>query len=103
MAKAATLTKTRVIVHLNFKNGMEEKGLKLIEREIFDLLIDHGATGIELFQSADNPSHYFYAADWNTIEDAKRAQKEWEGKIKELQGCCTAAPKREFYNMKAHR
>lgn len=82
---------------------MEEKGIKMIEKEVFDILIDHGATGIELFQSAENPSHYFYAADWDSLEDAKSAQREWESKIKELQSCCAATPKREFYKLKAHR
>lgn len=93
-------SRCRVLVHFNFKKGSEEKGLKMIEKDIFELLEQKGCLGLELFQDAENPTHIYYSADWNSIEEAKRAQKEWEDVIATITNLCTSTPKREFYNLK---
>lgn len=92
---------TRVIVHFNFKKGMEEKGVTIIEDELFEFLKKSGCQKSELFQDAENPSHYYYTADWNSVNDAKKIQKEWESKTKELHTYCTNHPKREIYITKS--
>ncbi len=97
------MAKCRVLCEFDFKKGMEDKGLKLIEKNLFDLFLKHGALSVELFQDAENHSKYYYAADWNSLNDARKIQKEWEQQITELRSLCTNNPKREFYELKSSR
>lgn len=93
------MSRCRVLLNCVFKSGMEDKGFKAMEN-ISEFLLKKGCNQIEIFQDSNNPHHWYYAADWNSLDDAKRVQHEWEEKARELMHFCTNSPKREFFIVK---
>ena len=95
------MEKCSVIVTCKFKKGMEAAGRKIVEKEIVPTLLKAGSTGVRLLQDLDDGTHFSYIASWNSVEDARGAQAQWEEKAKGLKGCCTNTPHREFFREKA--
>jgi hypothetical protein len=92
----------RVIVHYHFKEGMEEQGIKFLERELIKKGQELGCHYIELWQNDRDASIIEGVAVWNNIEDARRFQSRWEKKEKELiDKYCTGMPEREFCKLRS--
>lgn len=91
----------RALVHYTFKKGMEAQGYQFLENELVKKAPSYGCHFIELWQNERDPSIVIGVAIWNDLEDARRFQKQWEGKEKELMKFSSEAPKREFYMLKS--
>lgn len=91
----------RAVVHYEFKKGMEEEGIKFLERELVKKAQNYGCHEIELLHSEKNPCHLIGIATWKNIEEAKKFQATWDAKEKEILRYCTDVPKREFFKMRS--
>lgn len=92
----------RVIVHYQFKQGMEEQGIRFLERELVHKGRELGCHYIELWQNEKDPTHVEGIAVWKNIEDARRFQAKWEKKEKELVAhYCVKNPRREFCKIRS--
>lgn len=91
----------RAIVHYHFKKGMEEKGIKFLERELLSKAQEFGCHGLELWQDERDPTFLVGIGAWNSIDDARRFQSHWDEKEKELIEFCESAPKREFLKIRS--
>ena len=91
----------RAVVHYHFKNGMEEEGVRFLERELIKKAKEYGCHDIELWQNDRDPAVFTGVALWNDIQDARRFQSLWEKKEKEFLRYCTGTPHREFYRVRA--
>ncbi len=92
----------RALVHYTFKKGMEAQGLKFLEDELLKKAQTYRCHFIELWQNERDPTIVVGVAIWNDLEDARRFQKQWEEKEKELMKFSAEAPKREFFMLKSN-
>lgn len=92
----------KALVHYHFKKGMEEQGIKFLERELVKKAHQYGCHGIDLLQSEKDPTLLIGVGYWNTIEEARQFQAIWVVKEKELLKFCVDRPVREFYRLRNH-
>ena len=90
----------RGIVHYHFKKGWEEKGLRLLEVELFKAAHEFGNHSFDLCFDEKDPSHVIGTSWWNSFDDAHRFQEVWEKKEKEILQHCMNEPKREIYKLR---
>lgn len=90
----------KAIVQYHFKKGMEEQGLKFLDKELIKKAQEYGCHGIELCQNEKDHTYLVGIALWNDIEDARRFQSLWDSKERELLRFCTSTPKREFFRVR---
>jgi hypothetical protein len=91
----------RALVHYTFNKGMEAQGLKFLENELVKKAQNYGCHFIELWQNERDPCIVVGVAIWNDLEEARRFQKQWEEKEKELMKFSSEAHKREFFMIKS--
>ncbi len=97
MKVGGTMGNYRAMVHYTFKKGMEAQGLKFLENELVKNAQKFGCHYIELWQNDRDPASVVGVAMWNDIEDARRFQKLWESKEREMMKFSSEAPRREFF------
>ncbi|NNM43404.1 MAG: hypothetical protein HKM07_03595 [Chlamydiae bacterium] len=90
------MSKYRAFVHYHFKKGMEEKGMKFLENELFKKAQTYGCHGLELLQNEVDSCQVLGIGFWNSLEEAKKFQSVWDSKEKELMEFCERKPNREF-------
>jgi quinol monooxygenase YgiN len=86
----------RAIVHYHLKNGMQNQALKFLENELIKHAQEFGCHNLEILQNETHPESIVGIATWNSLEDARRFQAEWQNKEEQLMRFCSAPPKREF-------
>ena len=90
----------RGIVHYHFRKGLEEKGIKLLEVELFKAAHEFGNHNFDICYDEKEPGHVIGTSWWNSFEEAHRFQKMWQRKEKEILEHCMGEPKREFYKLR---
>jgi len=91
------MTIYRGIVHYHFKKGWEEKGIKLLEVELFKAAHEFGNHSFDLCYNERDPGHVIGTSWWNTVEEAHRFQEGWQEKEREIVEHCMQEPKREIF------
>lgn len=94
------MSKYKALVNYHFKKGMEEQGIKFLERELIKKAQEYGCHGIELLQSEKNPSLLIGVGYWNSIDEARQFQTIWNAKESELLKFCINKPTREFFKLR---
>jgi quinol monooxygenase YgiN len=93
--------KYRALVHYNFKEGDEQKGIKFLENELLKKAKESGCHDFELWHDEHNPQHVIGIGLWNTIEDARKFQSLWSMKERELAHYCREMPHHEIYKIRS--
>ncbi len=91
----------QAVVHYHFKKGMEEEGLKFLEKELIKHAREYGCHDIEICQSEREPSELLGLAIWNSVEEARNFQSHWASKEKELLRICANPPTREIFKIRS--
>lgn len=80
---------------------MVEQGVKFFEKELVNKAHEYGCQTIELWRNETDHSYVVGVGAWNSMEDARKFQSQWDAKEQELLRYCTNAPKREFFSIKS--
>ncbi len=90
----------KAIIRYHFKRGMEEEGMRFLERELIKKAQIYGCHNLEFLQDEKDHTQIVGIGLWNSLEEAKRFQSHWEAKEHELMKFCTQAPSREFLKIR---
>lgn len=91
----------RALIQYHFKKGMEEQGIKFFENELIKKAKQYSCHHIELLSDEKDHSFYMGIAEWKNFDEAKKFQKQWESKEKEMMKFCSKEPTRHFCKMRA--
>ncbi len=92
----------RVLVHYQFKEGMEEQAIRFLEKELIAKGREYGCHYIELWQNERDPTILEGVAAWNDLQDAQRFQAQWEKKEEQfIHQFCAERPTREFCKLRS--
>lgn len=91
----------RAIIHYHFKKGLEERGMRLCQKELVNKAQELGCHSIELWRNERDPAYVIGIAAWVSIEDVRRCQALWDMKEQEILRYCTHSPKRDFFQVAA--
>lgn len=80
---------------------MEEQGIKFFEKEFVNKAHEYGCPTIELWRNETDHSFVVGVGAWNSMEDARKFQSQWDAKEHQMLRYCTNVPRREFFSIKS--